>query len=84
MKWTPNLVPWRFFSHLLYNDDGDDADVGIEPRTSSIKTTAEALSRVNDLVKFASKFQDEAQFHSDLKTDYFNFDYQMSNFSVRK
>ena len=30
-----------------------------EPRTSSIKTTAEALSRVNELVKFASKLKDE-------------------------
>ena len=29
----------------------------IEPRTSSIKTTAEALDRVNDLTKFAANFK---------------------------
>ena len=44
---------------LVVESDEDDADVDIEPRTSSIKTTAEALGRVDDLTKFAAQLQDE-------------------------
>ena len=31
----------------------------IEPRTSSINTTAEAMGRVDNLTEFAAKLQDE-------------------------
>ena len=41
------------------DDDDDDADEDVEHWTSSIKTTAEALGRMDDLTKFAAKLEDE-------------------------
>ena len=44
---------------MVVESDEDDADVDIEPRTSSIKTIAEALGCVHNLTKFAAQLRDE-------------------------